>query len=232
MIRDSGHWIYSLPVRGYIGTNPHLDLQVSPPGYPPVGNFWRINVYIVNETSGGPIFQPGVNSTVVVTLSMNGWPEQHELQTDQHGIASFQFLSQYTDIAFEAHHPQLPPSHRLVLSSYYVSPEVVDTFLTYNAFSVLGTLGSGFLISSQQSNRLRVWRKLRKWVLVVVFCLFSFVTLVSAYARLFQSTPWGYPENIVGSFITFSLIKSVFYGGLALFVGFWSCNLATRACAR
>ena len=225
------HYVESNVVRVYAGPNPHLELQVSPPGYPQAGRSWTINVYVVNETSGGPIYQPAVNSSVVVTVSVNGWPEKHELQTDMDGVASFQFLSEYTDIAFEAYDPPLEPSATLVLGTYYVPPEVVDTFLTFNAFSVLSAVGSGFLISNEDRKRSWVWTKVRKWLLVTTclfVCLFAFVTLISVYSKLYQGTPWGYPENIMGGFVTFSLIKTVFYWGLVLFIGFCICSLAVR----
>jgi hypothetical protein len=225
------HEVESNIVRVYVGSNPRLELQVSPPGYPQAGRSWMINVYIVNETSAGPIYQPAVNSSVVVTVSVNGWPEKHELQTDMDGVASFQFLSGYTDVTFEAFDAGLEPSATLVVSTYYVSPEVVDTFLTFNAFSVLSAVGSGFLVSDADRKRPWAWTKVRKLLLVTAclfVCLFALVTLISVYSKLYQGTPWGYPENILDGFVTFSLMKTVFYLELALFIGFCICSLVIK----
>lgn len=190
---------------------PYLTMQISPPGYPPVGESWAINVYIVDRTPSRNTltFRPALNSTVVVTLLSDGWVKTYELPVDENGRASFQFLRGYSDVAFQAHCHGLSPSKKIVFSEHYVSPDEVNSLLAFNVFTlVFGSLGSGFLIRKGKIG------KLQKWILFFFLCLFSFVTIFSTYSTFFLGTTWGYPENIVGSLITFTKLKTTSFLGI------------------
>ena len=190
---------------------PYLTMQVSPPGYPPVGESWVINAYIVDETPPGNTltFRPALNSTIVVTLLSDGWAKTYELPIDENGRASFQFLPEYSDIAFQAYYPGLQPSNKIVISEHYVSLDEIDFLLTFNAFTVISSsLGSTWLI------RKGAVSKLKKWTLFFFICLFSFVTVFSIYSRFFLGTTWGYPEKIRGSLITVTRLKIISFLGI------------------
>lgn len=198
--------------------NPYLAIQVSPPGYPSMGESWTISVYIVNVTSprAPPKFQSALNSTVVVTVLSNGQKQTYDFPVDENGRASFQFLPEYSDIAFQAYRLGLLPSEKFILSEHYVSSQVVDSLLSYNLIvSIFGSPVSGLIIHKKRIG------KLASLTLFSIISLFCFVWFFSLYSKLFQYTTWGYPDNIVGGFITFNLLRHISYLGTVLIVLFW-----------
>ncbi len=208
--------------RGIISTgkirhpDPYLDIRVSPSGYPPFGETWTINVYIVDTTPALPKFQPALNSTVIVTVSSKGSEQTCDLPVDENGRASFQFLPEYRDIAFHATRPGLPPSEKIVLSEHFVSSEVVDSLLAYNIF--VPAIGSPIMALKIRRERIG-----KLAILTISFIIFSFcfVGLVSLYSKLFQYTIWGYPNNIAGGFITFDSLIYISYLATVLGFLFW-----------
>lgn len=214
---------YEFPTYGRIFYGPYLTLDVSPPGYPIVGEFWRISVYVVtlDSSSRTLTYTPANDSTVVVTLIMGGEEKTFEIPTDDNGIASFQYLSKYTDIAFEAINPEVPFSQgdRVVIRSNFISSNIVDTLLAFNVISGAGSIVS--LLVPKLNRMGKNSRRIMKTVLVCDICILAFVMLNTIYSKLFQSTIWGYPENIFGNLITFTLLKQIFYVGIALFLFYW-----------
>jgi len=53
--------------------------------------------------------------------------------------------------------------------------------------------------------------------------LFFFVGVFSLYSRFFQYTVWGCPNDIISGFITFDLLKSIYYSTVLLSGAFLSC---------
>jgi hypothetical protein len=106
-------------------------MQISPPGYPSVGEQWTINVYIADVASSTKklTFRPALNSTVVITLLLDGDLRTYELPVEENGKALFQFLPGYSDIAFQANCPGLSSSEKLVLSEHYVPPFVAPVLV-------------------------------------------------------------------------------------------------------
>ncbi len=222
--KPSGNILY-IPCIGSIAPSiPILTAHISPPGYPQAGGFWKINVYIQNRTI---VYQPVPNATVIVTVESEGRSKTYEFRVDDNGEASFQFLPEYKNIAFQAYYSGIS-SEKVILTTTYVSAEIVDTLLVFNVFSVLGSLASDLLYKPKRNAKLAVWIKLTKWMLICIFCIFSFVTLTCISLKVFQNTAWGFPENIIGSYITFTFLKYIFFAGVVLFFGYWIVRLTIR----
>jgi len=218
-------FIYHFPQHGVIVYPfPILTVSISPPGYPETGSSWKINVYIQNNTY---IYKPVPNATIGVTVESAGLTKSYELKADNNGEALFQFLPGYDSIAFQAYYSGIS-SEKVVLSESYVSVEIVDTLLTYNAFSALGSLASDLVYKPKKCAKLAIWINLTKILGICVFGIFSFVTLTCIYAKISLGTVWGYPENIIGSYITFALLRYVFYTGVVLLFVYWIIKLITR----
>ena len=175
-----------------------LEVQVSPPGYPVIGDSWIVRVWEVNATLGHG-FRSSPNSTVVVTLLLNGHKRIHELAVDRNGEASFQYLSGYDDISFRALKEGFEPARAIVLTRHFVPHIIIDAVQPiYSAFSIILTVVA--LVKRGKIGRFRFL------VLLVSFSLSSFVAIASTYARFFQYTVWGYPSIIFG-FVDVNLLK-------------------------
>lgn len=199
---------------------PYVEIQVSPPGYPPVGEFWTIHIYVVNKTAQDKLaYSEASNASLIVTLISDGVKKTYELSPNENGVATFQYHSSYTDIAFEAQTPELSPSQKAVLSTHYVSSDVVDTLFTFNIFSILIWLPSGYLIADKIGFSAK-WVKLEKLILLFMVFLFIFVFLSALYVKSFRGTIWGYPHNLVNGFITLSLLRDIFYLWVILLVSY------------
>ena len=189
----------------------YLEIQVSPPGYPTPGQSWTIDVYVVNVTSSGTTFQPALNSSVVINLLSKGQARTYKLPVNEYGRASFRFLPEYSDIAFQAYKSGLGASKTVILRKQYAPHSDVDNLLVSLPFSVI--LGVIRLIT-----RKRRVSKLTAVILILTFSLFCFVALISLYLKFFQFTIWGYPK-IIYSFITIDLLKyTYFFAFVFLFV--------------
>lgn len=202
---------------------PYLVMQISPPGYPTVGESWILSVFKVDVTDSGDraIFQPALNSTVVITLNSDGSVKTFELPVDEKGKASFQFFPEYSDIAFQAYSPGIPPSEKIILRQHYVSFNEIRELLTFSTvIFICSLLGSGWLIHEGKVGK---WQR---WILILFIILFSVVTIISIYSRLFQGTTWGYPEKIIGDLITFTRLKLISFSGVISFVFFLIISLA------
>jgi hypothetical protein len=225
-VRNPSHEIIS---RGSIWTGPYVIVEVSPPGYPVIGQSWIIRVYLANLTGEGDIvFQSYSNVTVFVFALVDGKNRNYELNVDANGETMFQFNAGCTDIAFQAVSSEFSPSSRVVITSHYVPASAIDTLLSFNAFSALGLLAADFAVFERKNWKSRRMGILWKfWMASIVF-LFSFVFFVSLYAKLFLGTLWGYPENIIGGFVTVGLLNYVFYLGVILLFVFVLYTLAIR----
>lgn len=199
---------------------PYIEMQVSPPGYPLVGELWTINVYVVNKTLSDKVtHNPAPNATVHVTLLSEGIQKTYVLSTNVNGEATFEYYPNYTDIAFEAQIPGLSPSQKIVLSTHYVSSDVVDSLLTLNLVSIVAWLSGGYLISKKIGFSTK-WVKLEKWTLSLMVFVFAFSFLFAVYSKFFQETIWGHPHNVVNGLITLSLLRDVIWIWLVIYVSY------------
>ena len=162
---------------------PSLWLEVSPMGYPQVGRSWNIFVYEVDISDGTMYLRPSFsNSTVVVQLKLGGFKQVYYLPVDEKGQTSFQYLSEYSDIAFQASRGELL-SQKVIISRHYVSPEVVNNLSAFNVFmSIVSVLVGGLTFHYGKLG------KLVKATSLLTLSLFAFVTLFSLYAKYFQET--------------------------------------------
>lgn len=189
---------------------PHLYIEVSPMGYPAVGCPWIVNVYVVDVVSNNVILRPSNNSTVVVTVKHGNYGQAYNLPVGADGQATFDFLPGCSDVAFQAISGELS-SEKIVVSTHYVSSDVVDSLISVNGLmSAVSTAGGALTIHSKKT------RNMLKITSVVVISLFAAVSFFSLYSKLFQGTIWGYPENLFDSVITLTLLKYLTFFGFVL----------------
>lgn len=219
-----------IPTTGII--LPVLTVQVTPPGYPQIGEYWKINVYFINSTRDGePVYKPASNATVFVNILVGRYERIFEKTADKNGETLFQCTSQYEAISFEAHYSG-SSSAKVIISGSFLSSDVVNTLLMYNLFSVIGSFASDMLLKPRKSAKLSKWKKLSRLMLICVFCLFSFVTFTCIYVKLFRGTAWGYSEDVVGSLITFTSLRYIFYVAIICFFVLWVMMLVIRGLER
>lgn len=211
------------PQRGTIWGGPFLDIGVSPPGYPQVGDSWVITVYLVNLSSstGKLVYILVNNATVVVTVNADGQRIIHELKTDAQGQTTFEYAQGYSDIAFQAFNAELSPSIVFVLSERYVSSDIINQLLASNFLFDIASMGSSIVFKLKKSGRAGRW-KIAPTIFqgISIFC-FSVVTLFSLSSKLFQGSAWGYPENVWNDLITVSGLKLTFLAGVASLALSW-----------
>ncbi len=188
-----------------------LHIEVSPMGYPIIGQSWTIRVYTVEIVSNRVTLSPSSNSTVVVAVKYEGSGRNYNFSVDPNGQISFSFLPEYTDVAFQAFSGKLS-SEKLVISSRYVSSDSVNLLASVNLVSSAVTFGGAITLSNKKGKILKA-----AWLVVVL--LFVIVSCFALYSRFFQETVWGYPENTFGGIITLTSLKYVTYiGFLLLFI--------------
>jgi len=220
--------------KGTVVRLPMLEIQVSPPGFPEVGQFWKINVFLINKTDnqGNLVYESAPDSIIIVTVPIEAGQKKYELVTNENGEAPFQYVSEYKGVSFQAKYADDLVSPEITLSNYFVPSDVVDTLLYYNVFSVVGSLASGFLIKPDVTARYKSWRRLSRTALFCSIALFAFVTLSSLISKTFEGTTWGYPNKILNSPIDFTLLRYVFYIAVLLLISAWIVNLAIEGMSK
>jgi len=200
---------------------PYLVMQVSPPGYPPVGGTWNINVFAAkNWGSWGPILEPAPNVNVTVTLLSWGKERVVRLTTNEKGEAEFDYQPEYTDIAFQAQGLNIVDSDAFVLTSRFVQTQDIENPLYFGAIAIVAEIATIFIDIRRTGNQISKLRtKIESSVIAIDLFLLIFATLVSIYSKLFLGTIWGYPEDILSGLITVTLLKYVFYTGILMFIG-------------
>lgn len=190
-----------------------LWLEVSPMGYPQVGQSWNIFVYEAEASSGARHLRPSLSNTIVsVQLKSGDRRQVYYLPVDEKGQTSFQYLPEYSDIAFQASRGELS-SQKIIISKHYVSSEVVNNLSAFNVFMSIASVVVGGL-----TFRYGKLGKLVKAICLLTLSLFAFVTLFSLYVKYFNETTWGYPESIVNGIVTLTLLKYASYIGVVLLV--------------
>lgn len=189
----------------FVKTYPHLDLKVSPPGYPQIGGSWSLSVYKGNFTEEHPVYELAENATVVVDLlTKTNTVETYVLLTDEEGMTSFQYLEEHSEVCFQAFLKGFKASDRIALYQRYVPP---DTLSWLSSFSVgcLGlALGGGrYLAGSRKS----LFNRTLNWTLLCIMSISSFILASTIYSFLFKSTWWGFPSEIIGPVVTFETLK-------------------------
>lgn len=217
--------------RGYIG--PFLTLQVSPPGFPKVGQSWTVTVFLANESyEGHPVFEKVLDAKVFVTVRSGDWEDVYNVPINSNGEATFQYLREYDSVAFQAQYNDSITSKKVVLSTYYVPSELVDTMLIYNVLPLIGTVASNFLLKPSSESKRGILKNIPRIIAVFTFILLAFVTLAALYSKVFEGTEWGYPENIANSFVTFTGLRFIFYGAIVLLFSAWAIQIVKRWIAK
>ncbi|MGD0495333.1 MAG: hypothetical protein ABSB28_04765 [Candidatus Bathyarchaeia archaeon] len=205
-VRGGTYVIFSQTLRWI---NP-LQIEVSPQGYPVIGESWTIRVYAVIIVSGNATFQPSHNSTVLAFVNVGGFMQTYNLSVDTDGQTTFKYLSEYSDVAFQAYSGDLR-SGKVIFSTHYVSSDIVDGLVSVEgSMTFLSVCGGILNLRSEKA------RRIFKMVSVVVICYFAVVISFLMYSRLFQSTVWGYPENVIDGIITLRLLTYAVYFGVVL----------------
>ena len=199
---------------------PYLVVQVSPPGYPIPGTAWKISVYEVSEyLNEAPILKPAPNSTVQITLMENGKKIIHQITTDSNGETNFEFMPDYTAIAFSAFTKNITRCETVALSTQYNDSQGLDRSLLTNLSLTVVTI-AGFIISQREKAAPFTKRNIifERVIFGSALFLFAFVTVVSSISRIAQNTIWGYPENILWGVITVTSLEYLSIIGIVLFM--------------
>ena len=187
-----------------------LHIEVAPKGYPVMGESWTVFVYEVTISSGKTTFKPYSNSSVVATVKFENYAQTYNLSVNNEGQATFKYLPEYRDVAFQAFSGDFE-SEKVVISEHYVSSEIVNYLSGVNGLISITTAVAGGL-----SIRRKKIGKILTCMVVALFCLFSSITAISLYSKFFQETTWGYPEKIFGQIITFTVLEYATVVGMVL----------------
>ena len=204
-------WIYSNTVHVLGGDSLHI--EVVPNGYPVVGESWTIFVYNHSFSLDQWVLKACPNASVLVRVNEDrSQPAQaYNLSVDNRGQSTFQYLSQYSDVAFQAFRGD-SHSDKVVISEHYVSSDVINRLSTGNFLAL--TLS---ILSLAMSHKL-IGRKI-KLLSITIIGLLAFVSIASLFSYT-QATVWGYPEKIVGSLVTVSFLLDILIVGSVLLVIF------------
>jgi hypothetical protein len=193
-----------------------VHIEVSPMAFPVVGQSWKIFVYSTNQTSDNVYYTPQPNASITVDAKNGNQAKTYFLNVDENGQAEFQFISEYSDIAFKATYGG-NESETIVISEHYVSSDIVDTLLLANGLVMSPLSGIGTVLSFRRKRVKRAF----SLILTGVFLLFIFIMASSIYSKLFLGTIWGYPENIFG-FISLAFLSYATIVGVVIFCIFTS----------
>lgn len=200
----------------------YVHIEVSPMAFPVVGQSWKIFVYSQNETSGYTYYTQQQNASVVIYTKNGNQLRTYFLDVDEHGQTEFQFISEYTDIAFKAYYAG-NESETVVISEHYVSSAIVDTLLLANGLVTSPLAGMSTVLYFRRKRVTRAF----SLILTGVFFLFIFIMATSIYSKLFLGTMWGYPENIFG-FVSIAFLSYATIIGLVIFGVFASLAFAIQ----
>jgi uncharacterized membrane protein YeaQ/YmgE (transglycosylase-associated protein family) len=186
-----------------------IAVEVSPLAFPVVGESWKIFVYAQNVSSDLGFYTPQPNATVLVTVNDGNKIKTYNLPADEKGQTEFQYLADYTDVAFRASYAG-NESETVVISTHFAPSDSVDTLMIVSGFmSPLTGIGSGL------SFRNKKVKMVLSTLITGVFVVFIFIMIFSTYAKLFLGTIWGYPENI--GLVSLDLLKYATIIGVVLF---------------
>lgn len=222
-------WVSVKPLPG----PPYLELQVSPPGYPQVGDTWKILVYKVNESTR----EYAKNATVIVeVLTETNTNESYKLPTNEIGQATFQYLPEHSEVSFQAFLEGYEASDIFRMNQRYVpESDITILFWVSSAASFGGAVATGKYIGGERKKS--TYKKAVFWTSVVTWGLSSFVLLSTIYLFLFRSTFWGYPWEVVGPFVTTETLRYSTYvagvlyllDGFLLFLGYTTSGTRNQA---
>lgn len=194
----------------------YLELQVSPPGYPEIGAFWRITVYKVNYSEAGLIREYAENAKVLVNVltKMNN-VELYEFSTDKLGGVSFQYLWKHSEVSFEAFLTGYEPSRTIVLNESYVPENFLVQIISFAGVCLALALGiDKYLVKMRKS----IFGKILLNVMLFIMLISSFVLVFTFYSFLFKGTSWGFPSEIIAPYITFETLKYLVFVTVILYV--------------
>lgn len=193
---------------------PYLHLVVSPLAFPIVGQFWEISVYSLDASSNDRVYYSLLpNATVLVTAKAGDQTNTYSMTSDELGHTKFQFLPEFSDIAFQATYGG-NKSGNIAITQHFVPSETVDFMFD------LSVVMSGITLVAETilfhfRKKVRVIFSL---LIGIVFCLSLIQLVISTYVKLFLETAWGYPERIFG-FLTWANLSYASLVGIILFAG-------------
>lgn len=219
---QKSHSIWS-PPSGPVTAYSHIHLEISPIEYPAQGQSWTLSVYSTNITADKVLFTPLSNATIQVNVKENGIEKSYQLSPDASGHAQFQYLGSYSDVAFQAYSGDVR-SESIVVGSHYVTSTVVERMIEVSSFFSLMT----FLFAGLAKLTHKVTRLLGFLLILFLAVLFSIIAIFAFYASFYLETAWGFPENIIGSFVTFSVLEYATIVGIILFFSFVVVMIVTK----
>lgn len=198
----------------HIQSNPGIRLNVNPPGFPVPGQYWQISVFSASQSPDGRTYLTSLpNATVLVKYIDENRPMAYSSTTDEEGHLEFQFLSQYSDVSFQAISGENKSDIWALTqqAEHYVSTDSVNSiFILSGVMSGITALSLGVPY-------------FRKRTRVIIGCLIGavlgfsmFLLVISTIAKFFWLTPWGYSENIF-YFLTWTLLEYAIVGGIILY---------------
>ena len=210
---QSPNWHNVQSITMTVTTWGQIYIEVSPMAYPISGQSWKIFVYSVNVSSGEPNLSQLANSSVAVYVKELGVDRTYNLTVDGEGKAEFPYLPDYTDVAFQAFSGNYS-SGRVVVSTHYVSSQVVDTMLSASSLAslVIGIPAVWARVNRKMRTSLSV-------LFIIGIVLLLLVVVLAFYCKLFLGTVWGYPESLFG-FVTLNLLNYLTMFGVILTVLF------------
>jgi hypothetical protein len=197
-------------------------------GFPVVGDFWELYVFYQNQSSDGiSQLSPLPNATVEVTIIGNQ-TKVYSIPLDENGQSRFQFLSEYSDISFQAVYGG-NRSNIIAFtqrSEHYVSADFVD-FL-FELSGVISAIAFSALVIVLHYMKEAKKRRISFSLLIgAVFGLSMAQLVISVIAKFYWLTPWGYPESILG-FFTWTHFKFMSVAGIILSAVLYSFALLLR----
>ena len=183
----------------------HLELQVSPPGYPEIGDFWDIFVYKVNLTKEEPpLREYAQNATIVVEiLNKDETVSYYALFTNNEGRATFQYAPNHSEVCFQAFLRGYKASNRIVLRDRYVPPSTLTFLFSFSS----GSLAFAGAVKYFSDKKKLPFRKTLFCILLIVMTISSFILFSTLYVLLYKSTSWGFPSEIISKYITIETLK-------------------------
>jgi hypothetical protein len=186
-----------------------IDLEVSPPGYPVVGNSWTIQAFFTNVSSGILRYCPLPNCTVLVYVKTDQWSRTYQLTTDENGLTTFQYLPEYTDVAFQALAGNYA-SQKVVFSTNFVSSTTLGEMLSINAVLSLPSAWGSLVVAKKK------WKSLLRGLFMASLISFLLVTFFALYSLFWLGSSWGYPNAVIDGVITMSSMEGLTISGFVL----------------
>lgn len=190
---------------GSVMTYPRLVIQISPPGYPLPGKQWKASVFKVDKIQDYEAYRPALNSSVIVSLYVDGEKKVFNLSVDEHAEVMIEYRPEYSDVAFQAYSGTVV-SMKVILAKHFRSPEAINNLRWFNMLALLATISGGISTLRERAKKL-------------MLALFLPALLLNVFVALFlglaskATTEWGIPEKVIGELITIGRLEIAFFIG-------------------